>query len=77
MQICLLMYGWANNYPQKQMAQEAGIAQTSYATLVDWCNFFRELCEEYLEEHPMEIGGLNEDGTAKEVEIDETLYFHR
>jgi hypothetical protein len=46
-------------------------------TIVDWCNFCREVCEVDLEEHPMEIGGFDEFGQPKIVEIDESKFFHR
>lgn len=76
-QILTIIYGWARDAPQKEIAHEANITQKSHNTMVDWCNFCREVCEHYLEANPMVIGGLNDDGTSKIVEIDETKFFHR
>ena len=31
-------------------------------TVVDWCNFIREVCEQHLEANPQELGGNGEGG---------------
>jgi len=54
---------------------EAGI--TRRATIIDWCNFFRDECENWVEVNSGEIGGIDDNGDAVVVEIDETKYFHR
>jgi hypothetical protein len=46
-------------------------------TSVDWFNFHRDICNQWITAHPAKIGGLNEDLTPKTVEIDESFYFHR
>ena len=37
----------------------------------------REICEQHFEENPQQLGGLDENGEAIIVEIDESKYFHR
>ncbi|KAH0813378.1 hypothetical protein GEV33_009413 [Tenebrio molitor] len=46
-------------------------------TIVDWCNFCREVCERDLKENPIEVGGFDQLGVPKIVEIDESKFFHR
>jgi hypothetical protein len=76
-QILLLMYGWSRDYSQKDLAHERRIGDTASHTTVDWCSFFREVCEGYLIDNPSVIGGLDDDGNSKIVEIDESKFFHR
>ena len=45
--------------------------------MTDWSNYLREVCEQWMLVNNQQIGSLNEDLTAKEVEVDETKYFHR
>ena len=49
----------------------------SSPTIVDWFNFCRYICAQWLENHPMEIGGIDENGESLVVEIDETKFFPR
>lgn len=44
---------------------------------MDWSIFCRDLCEEWFEGHPREIGGIYENGEPIVVEIDESKFFHR
>jgi len=60
--------------PQKDMMHEAGIDEK---TAVDWCNFLREECETWLMNNQEEIGGMDDNGDAIKVEIDESKFFHR
>jgi hypothetical protein len=77
-QILLLMYGWSRDYSQKDLAHERRIGDTASHTTVDWCSFFREVCEGYLIDNPLIIiGGLDGVGNSKIVEIDESKFFHR
>ena len=46
-------------------------------TVVDWSNFCRELCEQWLEENTCEIGGIDVTGQPIVVEIDESKFYHR
>jgi hypothetical protein len=75
-QIINIIYGWCRDSPQREIAHEAGIPEDGH-TIVDWCNFYREVCEVDLEEHPMEIGGFDKFGQPNIVEIDESKFFHR
>ena len=72
--LVLMTYCWASDYPQKTISKEASCTAL---TIVDWCNFQRELCEEWLERNPIQIGGISDDGEAIIVEVDESKYFHR
>jgi hypothetical protein len=60
--------------PQKQMMHEAEIDEK---TAIDWSNFLREECEVWMMNNPDEVGGIDDNGDAVEVEIDESKYFHR
>lgn len=61
--------------PQMQMAREADIL--SLNIVVDWCAFMREECENWIAANSEEIGGMDQNGEAIIVEIDETKYFYR
>lgn len=54
-----------------------GIPETTNHKVIDWCNVLREVCERDLEENAGPIGGLNENGFCKIVEINESNFFHR
>jgi hypothetical protein len=41
-QILLIIYGWAKNYAQKDIAHEAKLGEHSTHTKVDWCAFCRD-----------------------------------
>ena len=43
--------------------------QISDHTAVDWYNFVRDVCAEYIQQHPVVIGGV-----GIEVEIDESKF---
>jgi transposase-like protein len=76
-QIIIITYCWAMDFPQNIIAHEAEIGQGSTHTMVDWASFCREICEQHLMDHPMEIGGLDQNGMSLTVEIDESKFFHR
>ena len=73
--IIIIMYGFARDFPQNIIAIEAG--GLSGNTVVDWMSFCRDVCEQWLEDNSVEIGGLDENGEPKVVEIDESKFFHR
>ncbi|XP_050512924.1 uncharacterized protein LOC126888610 [Diabrotica virgifera virgifera] len=73
-QIMIILYGFANDFPQKVISKETSL---SAPTVIDWCNFCREVCSTYLEQHPVELGGFDEHGEPVTVEMDETMFFHR
>lgn len=59
------------------MQQEALLGAGATHTIVDWCSFMRDICEENLIRHPQQLGGFDEDGQPLIVEIDESKFFHR
>uniref|UniRef100_A0A0L8GEG9 ISXO2-like transposase domain-containing protein n=1 Tax=Octopus bimaculoides TaxID=37653 RepID=A0A0L8GEG9_OCTBM len=59
---------------QKHIIDECSLSHTS---VVDWSNFCREVCDEWLRQNPMEIGGVDNNGQPLVVEIDESKFFHR
>ncbi|XP_069671424.1 uncharacterized protein [Periplaneta americana] len=71
------IYCWARDKPQKDCALESGLGSFSTRTTVDWANFCREICEHWLEDHPCVVGGLDDNGISRVVEIDESKFFHR
>lgn len=74
-QIMLLVYCWCQDLPQNVTAHEVDI--NGYHTIVDWCNFCREECGNYLVRNLTRLGGFDMNGEPTIVEIDETKYFHR
>lgn len=74
--ILIIGYSWSYDYPQRSIAREANCDVTK--TVVDWANFHRELCEQWLEDNPSQIGGFDPiTGDPLVVEVDESKYFHR
>lgn len=69
------IYMWSVDTPLKYIMHELEITQ--WNTVVDWSNFCRDVCVEWLVRNPVEIGGLDHQGNPIEVEIDESYYFHR
>lgn len=74
-QVIILVYCWAYDMPQMQMEHEAEV--DSRTTTVDWCNFMREECQIWLANNSEVVGGMDDQGDAIVVEIDESKYFHR
>ena len=75
--LVLLIYLCATEMPQTEIKRELNMTETNWHTVIDWCNFLREACEEWIVRHPVELGGLDDDGYPIEVEIDESKFFHR
>lgn len=75
--IIWIIYCWSRDYPQKDIAHEVGMSEKTNHTMIDWCNFLRKICELDLEENAGPIGGLDENGFSKIVEIDDSQFFHR
>src|SRR3569832_407206 len=66
-QILRLIYFWSmDRFQQVDYRRELGIS--SRHTVVDWKNFCRDICQRYLLENSLKIGG-----EGKVVEIDECL----
>jgi hypothetical protein len=74
-QIIILTYCWSHDLPQTVMIHEAEVVNPNVT--VDWCNFMREECEIWMVNHNETIGGMDAQGQAIVVEIDESKYFHR
>lgn len=72
--VIILVSTWCSEAP---IADTEWQEEVSRPTIVDWYNFFREVCEDWLLTNPQKIGGLTEDLEAIDVEIDESRYFHR
>lgn len=71
------IYCWARDMPQMNCALESGLGPSCTRTTVDWANFCRDVCKQWIEQHPCVIGGLDDNGLSKTVEIDESKFFHR
>ena len=56
--------------------QEVELGQGNNHTVVAWCNFYRDMCEDWIMNNPMEVGGFDADRQPMVVEINETKYFH-
>ena len=67
--IVLLTYFWVYRAEQEFLEHKLGI---SHRTIVDWCNFSREICISSLENFSEQIGG-----PGKIVEIDESKFGKR
>ncbi|XP_072379845.1 uncharacterized protein [Diabrotica undecimpunctata] len=74
--LIMMIYGFANDFPQKLICKEE-LLTTISNTVVDWCNFCRKVCGRYLDQHPVELGGFDANGEPLIVEIDESYFFHR
>lgn len=68
-QLVDIIYWWSMQQPQVEVARQTGV---SCQSLVDWYNFIRDICAQYLVDHPVEMGG-----PGKTVEIDESKFMHR
>lgn len=62
---------------QKNIICEEELWSNSTHTMVDWCNFLREVCEENPINNANEVDVLDDDGLSKIVKIDESLFFYR
>jgi len=70
----ILMYVRVHDAPPTTMAHETSIHRVE--TILDWCNFFRDVCEMWVEENGEEIEGMTDQGEPIVVDIAETKYFH-
>ncbi|XP_023227199.1 uncharacterized protein LOC111627794 [Centruroides sculpturatus] len=74
LQIIIIMYFWSREYPSRIAAVEV---EVSKKVAIDWYNFFRDICKNYFDSHPVQLGGLDDNGFPKVVEVDETFIFHK
>ena len=62
-QLLDIVYYWAKQMKQSEVCDETGICRR---VVVDWHNFLRDICCQYLLNHPVQMGG-----PGRVVEIDE------
>ncbi|XP_028133902.1 uncharacterized protein LOC114329089 [Diabrotica virgifera virgifera] len=75
-QIIILMYGFANDFPQKLIRREVSLGNCT-KTATRWCLNCRQVCTRYFEQHPVELGGFDEQGEPLVVELDESSFLPR
>ena len=68
-QLLDIIYLWSVDVRQHIVCSET---EVSRPTLVDWQNYIRDICAQYLLDHPTQLGGPN-----KTVEIDESYFMRR
>ncbi|XP_072380289.1 uncharacterized protein [Diabrotica undecimpunctata] len=73
-QILIIIYGYSHDFSLKQIQIESSLSD---GTIVEWFNFCREICTKHLQQHPVEIGGFDENGEPTTVEIDLHRKYHR
>lgn len=73
-EIVLLIYMWSNQSPQESIIKELKINKN---TCVTWCKKLRDIVQDAVSEENSCLGGIDEQGRAIEVEIDESLFFKR
>jgi transposase-like protein len=69
-----MIYAWQKNDLQADIASET---RTNVNTIMDWCNFLRDICCCWVDEHAKPIGGITLDLQPVVVEIDESCFFRR
>lgn len=74
MQIVELIYHWCRDHKQSEMMDEL---EVSRQTAVDWYNFIRDICGQWVIDHCAAIGGLDPAGNPIDVQIDESKFMHR
>ena len=71
------VYMWCADFPQDEIMFELGMGVDCRSTVIDWANFMRDVCQEFLNRNPQEIGVFCDNGQQLTVEIDESLFFHQ
>ena len=69
-----LMYFRSVESPNSMVENEVGGNKN---TVVDWANFMRDICCNWVRDNPATLGGVDDNGQPIVVQIDETKYFHR
>jgi transposase-like protein len=68
-QFICICYVWSANIPIQAASEMTSL---SHVTIIDWYNFLRNVCTEYLKRNPFSIGG-----PGRVVELDETVVSRR
>ena len=63
----IVVHCWSRDMFQIDIMHEFSIQ--SRTTIIDWTNFCRDICNAWLQQNPMKIGGINKNGEIK--------FFHR
>ena len=71
-QLIRILHWWGMDVSNKIVMEETGVSET---TLIDWNNFIRDVCFEYMTNHMVPIGGLDDNGEPHVVEVDESVFF--
>ncbi|KAG0442035.1 hypothetical protein DMUE_0591 [Dictyocoela muelleri] len=69
--ICFIMYKYINRIPLSDIAYEFEIDR---GTVSDYTDLVREVVGEYILNNNAKLGGYNDDGSSKIVEIDESFF---
>ena len=63
------VYWWSRQVKQTDASVESGV---SVHSIIDWQNFIRDICCQYLLDHPVQMGG-----PGRTVEVDESKFMHQ
>lgn len=72
--IFFIMYKYINRVPLQDISYELSVDR---GTVSEYADLVREAICDYIFRNSDKLGGLNEDGTSKIVEIDESFFFKR
>ena len=70
-----IIYWWSIDVPLHTMASECRLGSPN--TGVDWFNFMRDVCMSFGLDQQQQIGGPDNNGNPKYVEVDESKFMHR
>ena len=62
------VYWWSRQVKQMDASVESGV---SVRSMIDWPNFIRDVCCQYLLDHLVQMGG-----PGRIVEVDESKFMH-
>ncbi|GFO16147.1 hypothetical protein PoB_004265200 [Plakobranchus ocellatus] len=68
-QILDIVYWWCRDLRQVHVIQETGVSKK---TVIVWQKYIRDVCAQYVIDHPVQLGGRN-----RTVEIDESKFMNR
>jgi hypothetical protein len=72
--IFLFMYYWSKKNIKEDIGREIRINKNS---MTEWSYLLREVCQAMFLFADIKLGGVNEKGVPRVVEIDESLFFKR